>query len=379
MCSSDLFDLNYFCFLGTFQCEPGLGAAAMYHLLYNSPTKMMLLAGCSTVCTTVAEAAKMWNLVVVSYSSCSLPAVLQLHFDLLEVEVPLYWCMLPAPPSLVSPCLIANSPVLFWFPAQLCYGASSPALSNRNRFQTLFRTHPNAIVHNPTRVYLMKKYNWTRIAILQEAEEVFITVIKIYCSNDIIVIRNRVRCALHVYFEWPGPGPFSRSRSLISNDNDDECSSTELIPVQFKLNFLCLCSLRLQTVEDLEERCKQAGIEIVTRQSFLTKPAEAVRNIERQDARIIIGFFYVQAARQVLCEIYNRKLYGKRYVWFFIGWYENNWYEVGLEKEGITCTAEQMRIAAEGHLTTEALMWNQDNTEVTVSGMVINSFLAFRL
>lgn len=28
----------------------------------------MLLAGCSTVCTTVAEAAKMWNLVVVSIS-----------------------------------------------------------------------------------------------------------------------------------------------------------------------------------------------------------------------------------------------------------------------------------------------------------------------
>lgn len=27
----------------------------------------MLLAGCSTVCTTVAEAAKMWNLIVVSF------------------------------------------------------------------------------------------------------------------------------------------------------------------------------------------------------------------------------------------------------------------------------------------------------------------------
>lgn len=27
----------------------------------------MLLAGCSTVCTTVAEAAKMWHLVVVSF------------------------------------------------------------------------------------------------------------------------------------------------------------------------------------------------------------------------------------------------------------------------------------------------------------------------
>lgn len=48
------------------QCEPGLGAAVMYDLLYNDPTKLMLLAGCSTVCTTVSEAAKKWNLVVVS-------------------------------------------------------------------------------------------------------------------------------------------------------------------------------------------------------------------------------------------------------------------------------------------------------------------------
>jgi len=38
----------------------------MYNLLYNKPQKLMLLAGCSTVCTTVAEAAKMWNLGVVS-------------------------------------------------------------------------------------------------------------------------------------------------------------------------------------------------------------------------------------------------------------------------------------------------------------------------
>lgn len=48
------------------QCEPGRGASAMYQLLYNDPTKVFLLAGCSTVCTTVAEAAKKWNLIVVS-------------------------------------------------------------------------------------------------------------------------------------------------------------------------------------------------------------------------------------------------------------------------------------------------------------------------
>ncbi|KAG5893995.1 hypothetical protein JTB14_004250 [Gonioctena quinquepunctata] len=106
------------------ECEPGLGASVMYNLLYNQPTKLMLLAGCSTVCTTVAEAAKMWNLVV------------------------------------------------------LCYGASSPALSDRNRFPTLFRTHPSATVHNPTRIKLMKKFGWSRVAILQQAEEVFISTLE---------------------------------------------------------------------------------------------------------------------------------------------------------------------------------------------------------
>ncbi|KAK3920331.1 Gamma-aminobutyric acid type B receptor subunit 1 [Frankliniella fusca] len=231
------------------ECEPGLGASVMYNLVYNKPQKLMLLAGCSTVCTTVAEAAKMWNLVV------------------------------------------------------LCYGASSPALSDRNRFPTLFRTHPSATVHNPTRIKLMEKFGWSRVAILQQAEEVFIS-----------------------------------------------------------------------TVEDLEARCKLANIEIVTRQSFLSEPADAVRNLRRQDARIIVGLFYVVAARRVLCEVYKQGLYGKQYVWFFIGWYEDNWFEQNLEKESIDCTVEQMRMAAEGHLTTEALMWNQNKEETTISGMTSEDF-----
>lgn len=74
-------------------------------------------------------------------------------------------------------------------------------------------------------------------------------------------------------------------------------------------------------MEDLEVRCKEAGIEIVTRQSFLSDPTDAVRNLWRQDARVIVGLFYVVAARRVLCEMYRNELYGKSYVWFFIGKY----------------------------------------------------------
>uniref|UniRef100_A0A1B0BPM9 Receptor ligand binding region domain-containing protein n=1 Tax=Glossina palpalis gambiensis TaxID=67801 RepID=A0A1B0BPM9_9MUSC len=72
------------------------------------------------------------------------------------------------------------------------------------------------------------------------------------------------------------------------------------------------------TVEDLEERCMEAGIEIVTRQSFLSDPTDAVRNLRRQDARIIVGLFYVVAARRVLCEMFKQQLYGRAHVWFFI-------------------------------------------------------------
>lgn len=92
-----------------------------------------------------------------------------------------------------------------------------------------------------------------------------------------------------------------------------------------------------------------------------------------QDARIIVGLFYVVAARRVLCEMYKQGLYGSSYVWFFIGWYEDNWYEANLSQEKIECTREQMKEAAEGHLTTEALNWNQDNQK-TISGMVLQSF-----
>lgn len=56
------------------------------------------------------------------------------------------------------------------------------------------------------------------------------------------------------------------------------------------------------------------------------------------------------------------------------GWYEDNWYEVNLANENISCTKEQMREAAEGHLTTEALMWNQQSNQKTISGMSSEDF-----
>uniref|UniRef100_A0AAX7VES1 G-protein coupled receptors family 3 profile domain-containing protein n=1 Tax=Astatotilapia calliptera TaxID=8154 RepID=A0AAX7VES1_ASTCA len=229
-------------------CDPGEATKLLYDLLYTEPIKIVLMPGCSGVSTLVAEAARMWNLIVLSY------------------------------------------------------GSSSPALSNRQRFPTFFRTHPSATLHNPTRVQLFKKWKWTRIATIQQTTEVFTS-----------------------------------------------------------------------TLDDLEQRVKEAGIEISVRQSFLTDPAVAVKNLKRQDARIIVGLFYETEARKVFCEVFKEKLYGKKHVWFLIGWYADNWFKI--KDPAINCTVENMTEAVEGHVTTEIVMLNPETVR-GVSNMTSQEFLA---
>lgn len=51
------------------QCDPGEATKLLYDLLYTEPIKIVLMPGCSGVSTLVAEAARMWNLIVVGVSS----------------------------------------------------------------------------------------------------------------------------------------------------------------------------------------------------------------------------------------------------------------------------------------------------------------------
>ena len=59
---------------------------------------------------------------------------------------------------------------------QLAYGASSPALSNRERFPMFFRTHPSGTLHNPTRIKIFQRFHWNRIATIQETQVTFTSV-----------------------------------------------------------------------------------------------------------------------------------------------------------------------------------------------------------
>ena len=77
----------------------------------------------------------------------------------------------------------------------------------------------------------------------------------------------------------------------------------------------------------------------MTRVSFLTDTTDAVRSLARQQARIIVGMFYGDAARKVMCEAFKQNLFGKHHVWFLIGWYQDNWFR---PVPGINCTEQDM-------------------------------------
>ena len=69
------------------QCDPGEATKLLYDLLYTEPIKIVLMPGCSGVSTLVAEAARMWNLIVVSVLSQVLIVVGALSMVLIVVSV----------------------------------------------------------------------------------------------------------------------------------------------------------------------------------------------------------------------------------------------------------------------------------------------------
>lgn len=68
-----------------------------------------------------------------------------------------------------------------------------------------------------------------------------------------------------------------------------------------------------------------------------------------------------------LLQVFKEKLYGKKYVWFLIGWYADNWFKI--KDPAINCTVENMTEAVEGHVTTEIVMLNPETVR-GVSNMV---------
>lgn len=78
-----------------------------------------------------------------------------------------------------------------------------------------------------------------------------------------------------------------------------------------------------------------------------------------------------------LIQVFKEKLYGKKYVWFLIGWYADNWFKI--KDPAINCTIENMTEAVEGHVTTEIVMLNPETVRGVSNMVTAAAFFFFNL
>ncbi|XP_074651672.1 uncharacterized protein LOC141906324 [Tubulanus polymorphus] len=109
-------------------------------------------------------------------------------------------------------------------------------------------------------------------------------------------------------------------------------------------------------ISDMSKDFSKANISVKASPTFRPRERRDLKlkmeDLKEADARIIIGSFGEDAARQVFCEAYQQKLYGPRYVWLLLGWYTDSWWRIGNETN---CTHEQLTEAVEGHFTVNSL------------------------
>lgn len=68
-------------------------------------------------------------------------------------------------------------------------------------------------------------------------------------------------------------------------------------------------------------------------------------------------------------------MFGERFVWIIIGWYDDNWWKKRLDEENVDCSQSEMSQAVKGYLATDHMKLNEDDItsqNKTISGWVSN-------
>ncbi|XP_048577557.1 gamma-aminobutyric acid type B receptor subunit 1 isoform X2 [Nematostella vectensis] len=123
-------------------------------------------------------------------------------------------------------------------------------------------------------------------------------------------------------------------------------------------------SIFVMTKENLIEEAEKYNITVIASESFNSDPTNSLKYLQEKDARIIIGLMYEDKFRKAMCSAYRRGYYGWRYVWMIVGWY-SHWWTVN----DVTCTSEELLLAASNVIQTIPLPLSQ-NSAPTISKWV---------
>ncbi|XP_077978696.1 gamma-aminobutyric acid type B receptor subunit 1-like [Glandiceps talaboti] len=126
--------------------------------------------------------------------------------------------------------------------------------------------------------------------------------------------------------------------------------------------------LMMELLEVLESR---GGYDILTVEHVESgeEPDVQLESLKNHNARIIISLAYEETTRQIVCEAYKAKLYGRKYVWLLLGWLTKGWYIDRRTENAVTCNVEEMETALHGYIGIKVASYAEDFSEVEFNGM----------
>ncbi|CAF3398127.1 unnamed protein product [Rotaria socialis] len=171
------------------------------------------------------------------------------------------------------------------------YSETSSLFAAREKYPSLIRTVPGDSQHNIARKLLLRQYHWHRYGILYQYERQYTM-------------------------------PVTRFNDLLQDENDWENALSKGI-----------------SFNDLDETQGNR-----TRNSL----KEAFDELQRNNIRIILGNFNSTMAIRLFCEAYRYQLFGSRFQWIIVGYYEPEWW---LNNPG-PCNTSEVLTALNGTLQT---------------------------
>ncbi|XP_042206983.1 receptor-type guanylate cyclase gcy-1-like isoform X2 [Homarus americanus] len=116
----------------------------------------------------------------------------------------------------------------------------------------------------------------------------------------------------------------------------------------------------------LRDKLQEDGIELETlkypQERKTPDMTQYLLDLKNKNYYIIIGDFYQDVAREVICDAYHLKMTGHQaYLWFLPHWFSADWYDVDKVPSYTKCTTAQMHSALQGHMSLSYKYFAEDN------------------
>ncbi|XP_074026601.1 gamma-aminobutyric acid type B receptor subunit 2 isoform X2 [Leptinotarsa decemlineata] len=111
--------------------------------------------------------------------------------------------------------------------------------------------------------------------------------------------------------------------------------------------------------------------QVLETQSFTNEVNSALMKLKEKDTRIILGNFNERWAREIFCEAYKLKMFGKKYQWIIMGTYGYEWWKK-LEPQ-FNCSLEELESALDQTILTDLLPLSTSG-EITISGITADEY-----